>query len=139
IGIAACLEQMKVRPGLWPAPVRDLRLEDDGSELPRRRFHRTVDRAAPADRDDRVVTFDTVESDRSAIIHRKGDGRTIRPELGVGDPRKRLREVHLASGKTEDGLLGRNGAYQRREIHTQVTNRTPELIDIRKSKYPWRR
>src|SRR5205085_9759511 len=120
---------------LRTAPARHLRQKDDGDILPRRRFNRAVERSAAADGDDGIVAFDAVEANGSAVVHRKGHGGTVRRQLGVGDARKRFREVHVAAGKAENGLLGRNGSHKRGKIHAQVAHRTPEFIDIRKSKY----
>jgi hypothetical protein len=38
----------------------------------------------------------------------------------------------------QDGLLGGDFSYQRREIHIQISYRTPKLINIVKTKNLWR-
>ncbi|WP_375780708.1 hypothetical protein ACE103_19235 [Bradyrhizobium sp. ma5] len=64
-------------------------------------------------------------------------------KLRVDDPRKRLCVVELASRQTQDDLLGRNLPREWREINIQIPDRTPERIDIVKTKdsrhQQWRR
>ncbi|WP_245321123.1 hypothetical protein [Bradyrhizobium sp. NAS96.2] len=67
----------------------------------------------------------------------------MRRKLRVDDPRKRLRVIEFASRQAQDDLLGRNLPRKRREINIQISDRTPECINIVKTKdsrhQQWRR
>ncbi|WP_369525575.1 MULTISPECIES: hypothetical protein [Bradyrhizobium] len=111
--------------------------------MPGRLLHRRVERAAATEHNDRAIALDAVEADRDPVIHREADRGGVRRKLRVDDPRKGLRVVELASWQTQDDLLGRNLPRKWREINIQISDRTPECINIVKTKdsrhRQWRR
>ncbi|WP_354136689.1 hypothetical protein [Bradyrhizobium sp. LB11.1] len=49
-----------------------------------------------------------------------------------------MRQIHVAAGQRQDGLLSRNPPYKRREFEIQAPYGIPKFIDIREAKYSGR-
>ncbi|GCC47951.1 hypothetical protein chiPu_0031852, partial [Chiloscyllium punctatum] len=120
--------------GVRPTAVKDLGREHHRGVPAGCLLDGRVERAAAAEHDHRAVALDAVEAHRHAVVHREADRGRTRRKLGIDDPRKRLRVVELASRQAQDDLLGRNLPRKWREIDIQISDRTPECVNIVKTK-----
>jgi hypothetical protein len=104
--------------------------------LPRHFLDGGVGCAAATDDDDGSCALRAVESNRHVqIVHRESDRSAILDELCVDDPRKCPRQIHVAAGQRQNGLLGRNPPYERRELEVQASYGTSKFIDVGETKY----
>src|SRR4029077_13714431 len=131
-------KHLEVRAGLRPTTVFDFRSENDRCKLSRRFFNHVICSTTPTDHNDRSISFHAVESDRDPVIHRESDRGACWKKLHVVKPRERLGKIQVTTRQTEYGLLGRDFPHQRCEIDIQISYRTPELINIVKTKNLWR-
>ena len=136
---SARLEYLEAQCSLGPAAIPHLRPEHHRGDFPLHFLDGGVGRAAAADDDDRSRTLCAVEADRHIeVVHREPDRRAILDELRVNDAGKRARQVYVAAGERQNGLLGRNLPYERRELEVQPAYRVSKFVDVGKAKYFWR-
>ena len=95
---------------------------DDGGILPGSPLNSTIGGSPVSHHDDGAIPFDAVEAYGNAIIHRKPDGRAVRPNLGIDDSRKRLGVIHVAARQVQNDLLGKDLSRERREFHIHMSD-----------------
>jgi hypothetical protein len=132
------LEHLEVSRRLRPPPIGDRRREYDRGKLPACAFDRRQFGAMASDGDRGKFAFGAIDAHRNAFIHQESNVGGIRCQPCFDDPRERLYDVDVESGKVQEDLLCVDFPRKRGEIDIDGSYRTPELIDVREAKCLWR-
>jgi hypothetical protein len=128
------LEHFENRTSLGPAPIDNLRSENNGCKLPLDWLNNVVSRAAAPDHDGSMISLGSVEAKRDPVVHRKTDESAVAGELRIDYSRERPGKINITAGEIENDLLRRDFSHKRRELDVQVSDGSPKLINIGKAK-----
>src|SRR5579871_87526 len=91
-----------------------------------------------SDRNNRLISFEPVETDRNAVVHRKSNSRAVWRQLDIDDTREGLDEINGKTFEIQDDLLSREPPRKRGDLHLDMAHPTPKLVGVGKAKYLWR-